>query len=288
MSRSNSAPGGRRAFSFMEVLVVLAIVAALLSAGLVAFQDVNDSMSDAERDQWRTLRRWGGKPVRRSPIKILFIGNSYTSTNDLPGVLRSMTQGQAPELRIESLAVGGATLESHWNDGMALEKIRSSDWDFVVLQEQSQRPLARFGRDQLFYAYARKFDDEIKKAGAITLFFMTWARPDTPGPQKAWTESFLEITKELQAECAPAGLAMEKAKAKLPKVTWLADTGGHPTGEGTYLAACAFYTAIYDERPPDPPSALPGLSSQDAATVRACVWDAMREVKTELKREGGE
>lgn len=283
--RTSASFGPRRGYTLIELLVVIAVTASLFSLTFVAVHRASKSMTETEREQWRQLRRWGGKSPRSEPIKILFIGNSYTYTNDLPGTLRAMTQGRTPELHVDSLTLGGATLESHWNGGEALKKIKSTEWDFVVLQEQSQRPLARFGRDTVFYSHARKFDDEIRKADAITMFFMTWARPDTPGRQADWTESFLGIAKELHAECAPAGLAMEKAKAKLPQVKWLADPGGHPSSAGTYLAACAFLAAIYDEAPKASPGPDVKLSADEAATVRACVWEAMQETKNQLKRD---
>ena len=281
MNRRASSHSFRLGFTVVEMLVVLAIISGLLGISVVAIYRVRAAARETEREQWRELRKWGQPAPKHLPIKILFIGNSYTGTNDLPGLLRSLSR----ELIIDSQVVGGATLESHWNDGAALQKIKSQDWDFVVLQEQSQRPLAQFGRDGLFYPNARRFDQEIRAVGAITVLYMTWARPDTPGPQALWTDSYVALTEDLRAWSVPAGIAMEQVKTKLPNVAWLADSGGHPSAEGTYLIACAFYAMIYGECPPVNSNLPPKLSAEDAVVVHECVMGAMKELKLQIKTE---
>src|SRR5262245_15672010 len=75
-------------------------------------------------------------------ISILFIGNSYTSVNDLPGVVEKLSAAGGHPIHQESVAVNGATLESLYDQGTgaAIQRIAARHWDFVVLQEQSQRP----------------------------------------------------------------------------------------------------------------------------------------------------
>ncbi len=102
---------------------------------------------------------------------ILFIGNSYTFMN---GGIDQQLKGLAPSSEISSVAIGGYTLENHWNDPNTLQTIRKGGWDFVVLQEQSQTPI--FDRDR-YYQYARLLDTEIRKTGARTVLLMTWQRP---------------------------------------------------------------------------------------------------------------
>src|SRR5687768_13654297 len=80
------------------------------------------------------------------PLRVLFIGNSYTYYNDLPSVIADLAHDarEARPILAEQLTVGGATLESHLEGGEAVRRIRAGSsrgaWDLVVLQEQSTRP----------------------------------------------------------------------------------------------------------------------------------------------------
>ncbi len=70
-------------------------------------------------------------------IHVLFIGNSYTFVNNLPGLLIELAAHEAKPIDAEIVAFGGARLADHWTQGQALAAIRRERWDYVVLQEQS-------------------------------------------------------------------------------------------------------------------------------------------------------
>ena len=269
-----------RAFTLLELLVVFGVIAVMFALTLAGVQKVRLAELRTERGNWHRQRTLGETTPRRLPIKILFVGNSFTSVNDLPGALEALARAAdaKPLLVVDSHTVGGATLKKHWDDGIAGPKIASADWDFVVLQEQSQTPLPEFGRDALFYPYSRMFAEETRKAGAIPLFYMTWARPDTPGPQERWTDSYVTITKELWAECAPAGEAIERAKRTVPHIRLFTDGNGHPTPEATYLIACTFYATIYHKSPEGLPNTV-GLSPAEALAMQKCAWEAFRKTE---------
>ncbi|MFO0876325.1 MAG: prepilin-type N-terminal cleavage/methylation domain-containing protein [Gemmataceae bacterium] len=285
----------RSAVTLLELLVVVAIVAVLVALLLPALHQVRLAALRAERANWIYQRSLGKSGPRQLPIKVLFIGNSYTATNDLPGMVEALARAieTRPGLVVASHLVGGATLKKHWDDGTALQKIQSDDWDFVVLQEQSQTPLPHFGRDELFYPYARRFAEQIREVGALPLFYMTWARPDTPGPQEWWTSSYVGICKELNAECAPAGMAMEKLKQSLPGLTLFQDPGGHPTPQATYQIACVFLATLLDR----PLEGLPSQVTVNATTIQVApeqaawmqrnAWESLQEVKRRIRPRGG-
>ena len=177
--------------------------------------------------------------------RILFIGNSYTFVN---GGLDKQLEGLAPSTETERIASGGYTLEKHWTDGNALQKIREGKWNYVVLQEQSQVPVINQPR---FYEFARMFDAEIRRSGAKTILLMTWERPDSRNlgvTTDGLAAAFTAIGKELRAKVAPAGLAFARSLQAKPDLT-LYTPDGHPTVEGTYLAACVLYRTIFGLNP---------------------------------------
>jgi hypothetical protein len=128
----------------------------------------------------------GGPP--KGAIHVLFIGNSLTYVNDLPKTVAELAQaGRQRPLRYERETPGGCTLEKHWKDGKALAKIQGRRWDFVVLQDHSQGALQR--RASMF-DNGKKLDAAVRKNGARTILYMTWALQDRPGDQPAISKAY--------------------------------------------------------------------------------------------------
>ena len=74
--------------------------------------------------------------------RVLFIGNSFTARNDLPGLLAQLVRdGGQGELKWELISGGGASLRTHLNKGEAQRCLQASRWDYVALQEQSTLPV---------------------------------------------------------------------------------------------------------------------------------------------------
>ena len=115
-----------------------------------------------------------GQETTSAPLKVLFIGNSYTSVNNLPAMVEGLANAAGGrKIHTDRHLAGGCTLERHVKEKKTIDKIRSQKWDVVVLQEQSLRPILD---RQKMHNYARLLDEEIKKQGAKTVFYLTWAR----------------------------------------------------------------------------------------------------------------
>ena len=104
-------------------------------------------------------------------LRVLFIGNSLTYSNDLPVMLHRMLQNaEIPIAKIESVAFANFGLQDHWVSGEARTEIATGGWDIVVLQ---QGPSATEGRPSLL-EYSERFAEEIAAAGAQTALYMVW------------------------------------------------------------------------------------------------------------------
>jgi hypothetical protein len=200
-----------------------------------------------------------------SCTRILFIGNSYTSVNNLPAMFVKLSRAGGHKVEVGVAAPGGWTLSQHANSSETLEKIKSSKWDFVVLQEQSQIPSIEQSRTVSMYPAARLLVHQIEEAGAAPLLFLTWAH------RNGWSENslqgdemlakacesmqfqidrgYLEIARELNVGVAPVGYAWLVARRQNPQLELWQDDGSHPSAQGTYLAACVFYAAIFRQSP---------------------------------------
>src|SRR5947209_6136427 len=140
----------------------------------------------------------------RPPLKVLFIGNSFTARNDLPGLIAQLAAARGKSLEHRLISAGGASLRMHWNAGQALEAIRTGHYDSVVLQEQSTLPIKNAKR---MHENIRLFDDAITDTGAKTILSMTWARQHAPQSQQAITDAYASIGRELDATVVPVGSA---------------------------------------------------------------------------------
>src|SRR6476646_1101634 len=67
---------------------------------------------------------------------ILFIGNSYTYVNDLPGIVQALADSAGGEkIAVETVAEPDFALVDHWARGTAQREISKGGWAFVVLQQ---------------------------------------------------------------------------------------------------------------------------------------------------------
>jgi hypothetical protein len=184
-------------------------------------------------------------PFAAPSSRVLFIGNSFTFYN--AGIDQAL-RGLDRSVEVQRIATGGFTLMDHWGAGQATDAIRSQHWDYVVLQEQSQMPV--IGVEQ-FSTYAANFSDEIRHAGAQPVLLMTWERPDSAQAgvtTAALAAAYYQVGNAVGARIAPAGEAFANALHERPDLS-LYVQDGHPTTQGTYLAACVVYATLFGKSP---------------------------------------
>ena len=206
---------------------------------------------------------------QRRPLKALFVGNSFTARNDLPGLVAQLAAARGRRLEHRLISAGGASLRTHWNAGVALEAIQGGQYDHVVLQEQSTLPVKNARR---MHENVRLFDGAIKAAGARTTLYMTWARRNAPQSQQAITDAYVGIGRELAATVVPVGLAWQRFLGKHDEPVLHDKDQSHPTLAGSYLAACVFLAVLFRESPVGADVGVAGLSEKDLALLQKAAW----------------
>lgn len=186
-------------------------------------------------------------------MKILFIGNSFTARNDVPGMIEQLAVAGGATLQHQLIYAGGASLRMHWNKGEAQKAIASGKYDYVVLQEQSTLPVKNASR---MHENVRLFDEIIRAAGSKTALYMTWARQHAHETHRAITDAYNSIGREIGATVVPVGVAWEKFLAKHDRPVLHDKDKSHPTPAGSYLAACVFYRVLFGKKPAWAPEAL--------------------------------
>ena len=191
-------------------------------------------------------------------VSVLFVGNSYTSVNDLPNVFKQLTGSLGDEATVDSKTNGGYTFQNHLVDPVTMSKIHAKPWDYVVLQGQSQEPSFPFGQ-----VNANTLPPAVALADSVyansfcgqSMYFMTWGR-QVGDPQWDSINTFYKMNNRLRnayvriadsanASVAPVGVAWKYIIDNHPTINLYSPDGSHPSLEGTYLAACTFYASVY-------------------------------------------
>jgi len=206
-------------------------------------------------------------------LNVLFIGNSFTARNDLPGLIARLAVARSHELKHRLVSAGGASLRAHWNAGHAQKAIEGGNLDFVVLQEQSTLPVKNAKR---MHENVRLFDAAIKAAGARTVLYMTWARQHAPESQQAITDAYTAIGRELGAAVVPVGTAWQQFLATHDQPVLHDKDGSHPSPAGSYLAACVFLAVLFQENPVGLDDGGGGLDADGRGRLQKAAWQACK------------
>jgi hypothetical protein len=196
----------------------------------------------------------------------LFLGNSYTGVNDLPSIVQSLTLAGGDTLIKDVNSPGGYTFQGHSTNSTSLAMINARQWDFVVLQEQSQIP--SFPQSQVqqdCYPYAAILNDSIKENDSctVTVFYMTWGRKfgdasncgfwppvcTYAGMQAELRMSYLNLANQNDALVAPCGSAWWEAIKRDSLLELYQPDQSHPSYAGSYLNGCVFYATMYRRSP---------------------------------------
>jgi hypothetical protein len=226
-------------------------------------------------------------------LRVLFIGNSHTYVNDLPGLFLGLSEAGGRPVRTDASTFGGYSLEDHTNTQATLDKIAQDSWDFVALQEQSVLPTIHYWRYNSMYPAARRLDSIVRLQGAQTVFYMTWgwknggrqSYGDSWSPdfrdyfemQESVRVAYQEIAAELSSGMSPVGMAFARARQIDSLVDlWQVDFC-HATLKGTYLGACVFYAVLHGASPVGL-QFYGGLSPEDARFCQDVAWQTVSAV----------
>jgi len=200
--------------------------------------------------------------IAQQKKEVLFIGNSYTFINDLPNLVKQIALSFGDTLVHESSTPGGSNFNAHSTNAQTLNKINQQQWDYVVLQAQSQElSFSPFQVASDSYPYAEILVDSIFANSSCTepLFFMTWGRKYGDqsncqfyppvctylGMQQRLRESYLDMTFTHNTSCSPVGMAWKKSIEIDSTLNLYSSDNSHPSIYGSYLAACTFYASIF-------------------------------------------
>jgi len=202
--------------------------------------------------------------VFAQPMRILFVGNSYTHYNNMPNLFEQMADSKGVKIEVLMDAKSSHTFKMHAKRPELYKSINSAKWDYVVLQGFS-RELAqdRAVIEKESLPYIKQLLDSIYANNSCTnvLLYQTWGydngfKDDSLGID--WTyqtmsdrihEGYLFVSEKLNLTIVPVGKVWETVKENHPQIQLYQEDKQHPSLAGSYLAASCFYSALFKTEP---------------------------------------
>ncbi len=189
----------------------------------------------------------------QAPLRVLFVGNSLTFTNDLPQIVAALADSVGKPMRVRAVTASGVNLDAHWRGGRARHLLASGGWDVVVLQ---QGPSALPRSRTLLREYARRFAGEIHRAGAQPALYMVWPSKSALGELDRVRESYRLAARDVDGIFLPAGEAWRAAWRRDPSLSLYLPDQRHPSALGSYLAALVIAARLTGTQPTEFPAAV--------------------------------
>ncbi|RDB05432.1 SGNH/GDSL hydrolase family protein [Runella aurantiaca] len=179
--------------------------------------------------------------TKKSTLKILFVGNSLTYTNDLPQLVQEMGKHDSVSIEYTTFLFPNYSLEDHWNEGKVQKEIETGRYDFVVAQ---QGPSALPESQVLLLEYARRLAEVCQKNNASMAIYMVWPSSTRFLDLDNVIYSYTQAAKQTQSLLCPAGLAWKYAWQSTPSLPLYGNDNFHPSMTGSLLAAFTVYGTL--------------------------------------------
>lgn len=198
----------------------------------------------------------------RGELSVLFVGNSYTYYHDMPTkIFSNIAQAAGYEPNVISVTCGGYSLEQHADPQNTYGlKVASyllpkniNMFDFVVMQEQSQRPA--YNNRAPFYDAVRTISAKAQAINAKPILYSTWGRRSDSKDLKSmgltnesmtWrlAAGYSAIGEELNIPVGHVGLAFYEVYTGNSGIELYDDDATHPSYAGSYLAAMTLFSKM--------------------------------------------
>lgn len=253
------------------VYPIIRYTGALIDRGLQPGPAVDGSLIIDTTNKVISLNTTGFPATPLLPMRVLFVGNSLTGVNNIPGLLQNLASAVGDWFAYDlDLAYGQSLAYHYYTNQVAAPLIDTGNFDIVMLQEYSNWPTIPTNRDNLMYPVVRSYNALAANRAERIMLYETWGYPggdywncskyDLPpqffpcsseGMTIALRWGYAGIANELNAAISPVGLAWLAVQKERPDIQLYSGAPGdyHPGPAGAYLAACVHYASIFGRSP---------------------------------------
>jgi hypothetical protein len=174
-------------------------------------------------------------------VPVLFVGNSLTYTNDLPGLVKGIAISNGDTIITHVMAYPDFSLEDHWNRGQLQKEISSGKYQFIIVQQgPSSLPESR----KNLVDYVSRISDLCKENKARLIVFMVWPGKDRISFLPEVIMSYADAAHKTNSLLAPAGVAWKTNEVDNNALKLYGDDDLHPSLCGSMVAALCIYGSM--------------------------------------------
>jgi hypothetical protein len=197
-----------------------------------------------------------------NPMKILFIGNSYTHYNNMPDLFEKLAKSKKVKINVVMNAKSNHTFKMHCQRPEMFEAIRSEKWDYVVIQGFSRELMyEKEIIDTASLPYFKQIVDSVYSNYSCTnvMLYLTWGYKNG-FISESDTLTYDEMSNRVQRgyeyfsdlfnfSVVPIGQIWKSFRKNNPNIELYQEDGQHPNLIGSYLIANGFYSSIFKSNP---------------------------------------
>jgi hypothetical protein len=172
-------------------------------------------------------------PAPATQLRVLFVGNSYTYSHELPDVVAAVAAARGIALVTGMLALPNYAIEDHLAR-RDYENMLGRGWDWVLLQ---QGPSSLPENQVNLRIYSGRAADLARARGIRVALWSAWPALDNAHTWAAAEASYRNAALANNLCVLPVATAWRLARERAPGVQLYADDRLHPERPGTLLAA---------------------------------------------------
>jgi hypothetical protein len=176
-------------------------------------------------------------------VKILFVGNSLTYTNDLPKLVEKEGKKQGIPIKTKMIAYPNYALIDHLDTNIVKEALEKGAYDYLIVQ---QGPSSQSEGKELLFEAGEKLTELCAKYQTKLCFFMVWPALDHYQTFDAVIKNHREAALLFDAILCPVGEAWKAHFEATDNFDYYGPDDFHPTLKGSQKAAEIIVKTLFE------------------------------------------